>query len=84
MEKMNIGPGYRFGLRAKMYESGFKTVKEFSLAAGSDPTRISRVFAGWEFPSPQLAAAMAAALGITHEKFKELILAGQAHGPADR
>jgi hypothetical protein len=68
-----ITPKYRYKLKARIFEAGFKTVQEFAAAAGTDPSRVSRVIGGWEFPSDCLARSMADALRVSAQDLEQML-----------
>lgn len=69
----SFGPKYRASLKARIFEVGFKTIREFACAAGTDSSRVSRVVHGREFPSENLTRAMAEALRLSHDDLKGLL-----------
>jgi len=66
-------PGYRFRLRAKIFESGFKTVGEYAEIAGVGASRISRILNGWERPTLNLAEKMSKPLNLSIDDFSQLM-----------
>ena len=68
-----ITPPYRFALKARIIESGFKSLSEFSGAIGHDLGRISRVINGWEIPSPPLQKAIARGLNMPLADLRRLL-----------
>ena len=72
MSESEIKPKYRFSLKARVHEAGFKTNTEFSKEVGVDLAIVSRVINGWTLPSPTTARKMAAALNMTPREFARL------------
>jgi plasmid maintenance system antidote protein VapI len=70
---MKDRPPYRYKLRARLAERGYRTQRELAEAIGLRPDRISRVISGWEIPSPELARRMADRLGMTLEELRSLL-----------
>ena len=68
-----FSPNYRSLLKAKIFETGHRTVTEFAEKVGVHISRISRIISGWEHPSASLAEKMAEVLGVSLEDFKELL-----------
>ena len=68
-----ITPPYRFALKARIIESGFKTLSEFSRDINYDLGRISRVVSGWEVPSPALQKAISRGLNISVSELRRLL-----------
>lgn len=73
MKKDAFKPKYRYPLRAKISEVGYRTITAYAEDVGVDLARISRIVSGWELPSLRLARKMAKALGITIKEFGDLI-----------
>jgi hypothetical protein len=68
-----IAPKHRLKLKARIFEAGFRTVREFAAAAGTDPSRVSRVISGWEFPSDCLVRSMATALRVSAQDLTKML-----------
>ncbi len=68
-----IDPRYRFKLKAKMLEAGFKTQDGFHRTTGIDRAIVSRVINGFQIPEPRLQSKMADALGVTLVELRELL-----------
>ena len=68
-----LQPKYRYFLRAKIHEAGYRTLTEFSQNLGVDLSRISRICSGWEIPSLSLSQNMAKELGITPKEFHGIL-----------
>ena len=66
-------PQYRFSLRARIAQAGFRTVAGLAREVGVDPSQVSRILSGYQLPSLRLGQAMASALGITLRQLKELL-----------
>jgi len=66
-------PKYRYGLRAKIHESGFRTLTEFSKDVGVNIARISRICSGLELPSVDLSRSMSSKLKITLSDLHSLL-----------
>ena len=73
LEKKDFRPPYRYLLRARIAESKFRTLSQFSREVGVNASRLSRIVGGWEFPSSALALSIADALNISPEHLKELL-----------
>lgn len=73
MKENQLEPKYRYRLRARISESGYKTQRAYSKAVGSDDRTISRIVSGWELPSLNLSKKMAKKLGLTIKEFGELL-----------
>ena len=70
---INQKPKYRGALKGKIHARGFKTIKGFSKKIDVDPTQISRVLNGWEFPSQRLQEKIAKSLEISMNEFVRLL-----------
>jgi len=66
-------PRYRYHLKGKIHESGFRTIGEFSRTSGIDISRISRIVNGWEYPSTILQEKMKRVLKMNSEEFLSLL-----------
>jgi hypothetical protein len=66
-------PGYRFRLRAKIFESGFKTLGEYAETAGVGVSKVSRIINGWEIPSLNLAEKLRKPLDLSIDDFSQLL-----------
>jgi hypothetical protein len=73
MSERAISPKYRFRLKARIAEAGFRTMKDFAAAVGSDASRVSRIVGGYEFPSAKLASTMAEVLKVSHDDLKQML-----------
>jgi hypothetical protein len=73
-----INPRYRFRLKGKIHEAGFRTMAEYAEAANVDASKVSRVVGGWEFPSKLLAERLRRPLDVTLDEFCNLIEAGES------
>ena len=67
-----LQPKYRYRLRGKISEAGFRTISKYSEAVGVNVARMSRVVSGWELPSLKLSHSMAEKLELTIDEFGEL------------
>ena len=67
---------YRYKLRARITEAGYKSIVSFAKAAELPASRISRVVQGWEIPSPNFISRMADILGIDDAELEDLITGG--------
>ena len=68
-----LTPEYRYLLRAKVSEAGFRTLNDYAIKAGLNISKISRVICGWEIPSQEIAMRMAAPLDIALDDFIKLL-----------
>lgn len=66
-------PAYRFVLKGRIHQSGYRTVGEFSKDIGVNPARISRVVCGWEIPSHPLQKKIAEKLGLSPEEMEKVL-----------
>lgn len=73
MKEEIFKPCYRNRLKAKIHEAGFKTLSEYSAAAGVDIARVSRIVTGWEIPSKNLAKRMSKPMGVNLDEFGKLL-----------
>lgn len=69
----DLKPKYRFQLRAKIAEAGFRTISEYSGAVGVNIARISRIISGWEIPGVDLSKRMSQELGMSLDEFAGLL-----------
>ena len=69
----SLTPRFRFRLKAKIIESGYETLTDFSKKTGIDVARISKIVRGWEVPGHHIQRIMAQRLGITLSELKELL-----------
>jgi len=67
-----LKPKYRYQLRAKISEAGFRTITKYSEACGVGVAKISRVVSGWELPGLKLSHDMASTLGLSLDELGEL------------
>ena len=75
MGKSGLRPAYRFKLRAKMFELGFKSEKDFATAAGVKTSTINNVVNAWRFPGPELQSKIASGLNVSLPELKKLLQA---------
>lgn len=68
-----ISPEFRFALKARIIEAGYRTLTDFSREAGVDLARISKIISGWELPGPKLQRSIAKHLGITITELNQLL-----------
>lgn len=73
MPESSLKPKYRFALRAKIHEAGYRTLTEFSQAVGTNLPLVSKICSGWELPSVPLSRKMAKKLGITLREFERIL-----------
>lgn len=73
MNQKELRPDYRFRLRAKMAERGFKSQKEFAASAGADVSTINNIMNAWRFPGPVLQRKIARTLGLTISELGDLL-----------
>lgn len=66
-------PNFRYELKAAIFNSKHKSMKEFAEKIKAHPVNVSRIISGHGLPSLELAWKMAEALDITLERFKELL-----------
>ena len=67
-----LEPRYNYKLRAKISESGFRTISGFSDTVGVNISRMSRVVSGWELPGLRLSKKMSKELGLSIEELGDL------------
>lgn len=58
-------PKFRGELKGEIHKKGFKTIVKFSSVIDTDPTRMSRIINGWEFPSTPMQEKIARALELS-------------------
>lgn len=63
----------RFELKARVVAAGYRTYREFAEKLEIDPTRLSRVLNGHEFPSRAVQRRLARELGITLRELRALL-----------
>jgi transcriptional regulator with XRE-family HTH domain len=63
----------RYGLKAKVIGSGYKTYLDFADDLGIHRVYLSKILNGHEFPSPRMQRRLAAGLGLTLRELKELL-----------
>ncbi|MBW1692179.1 MAG: helix-turn-helix transcriptional regulator [Deltaproteobacteria bacterium] len=66
-------PQFRYSLKARIIETGHKSLTDFSKATGINLPIISSIVSGWQFPGPNYQKRMARCLGITLRELKELL-----------
>jgi len=66
-------PNYRYFLKARVHECGFKTIKGLAETMEADPNRISRIISGWEFPSAKLQIQIAKKLNLTLSELGKML-----------
>ena len=66
-------PTFRYVLKARIYEAGFKTMGLFADRIGIDLSKISRIVNGWEIPSPKIQQKISEELDITVKELRELL-----------
>ena len=72
-ETKTIRPRYRYGLRARITSSGFRSLTKFAGAAGVNITKISRAVTGWEIPNPGLQKKFRELLNLSASDFEKLL-----------
>lgn len=72
-ENRTIRPRYRYELKARIINSGFKNLSKFAKEIGSDISVLSRVCAGWELPGPNLQEKIRERLSLSLSEFKNLL-----------
>lgn len=70
---MTTPPPVRFGLKARIFEAGYRTFKDFASSVGTHPVELSRVVNGHLFPTARLQRRMAEELGLTLRELRELL-----------
>ena len=68
-----IRPNFRFNLKSKIIETGYKNIREFADESGVGLPKLSRIIRGWEIPSTKIQNKMARALGISLKDFQKLL-----------
>jgi hypothetical protein len=68
-----IKPKFRFNLKSKIIEAGYKNIREFADESGVGLPKLSRIIRGWEIPSTNIQNKMARALGMSLENFQKLL-----------
>ncbi len=63
----------RFELKARVVAAGYRHFSQFATVLGIDPSRLSRVLNGSEYPSRQLQRRFAEALGWTLAELGRLL-----------
>ena len=63
----------RFELKARVVAVGYRTYREFAEKLEIDPTRLSRVLNGHEFPSRTVQKRLARELGITLKDLRAML-----------
>lgn len=66
-------PKYRYALRARIHQAGYRSLTEFSRELGVNVSRISRICSGWELPSRALSRKIAEELGMTMRELKDVL-----------
>lgn len=70
---MALIPEYRFALRGKIHERGFKKLQDFAAEIGVNKSTISRVLNGWEFPCPSIQDKFSKRLDLTDTELMEML-----------
>ena len=65
-------PKFRYRLKAKIIEEGYRNLTDFSNGIGIDLPRVSRIICGWEYPSLIFQRKAADALGVTIKELQTL------------
>ena len=68
-----LSPKFRFKLKARIIEVGYRSLTEFSVKVPMDLALTSRIVNGWVYPSPRLAQKMADLLGLSIREFQDLL-----------
>ena len=63
----------RFELKSRVVAAGYRTYREFAEKLEIDPTRLSRVLNGHEFPSRTVQKRLADELGITLKDLRAML-----------
>ncbi len=66
-------PSVRFCLKARIFEAGYHTFKDFAGKVGIHPVLLSKIVNGHIFPSPGLQKRIAEELGLTLRELRELL-----------
>jgi len=69
MTTEKLKPKYRYQLRAKISEAGFRTITQYSKVCGLNISQVSKVVSGRELPTPRVSYSMANKLGVSVEEF---------------
>jgi len=75
-KETTIRPPYRFALKSRIIDAGYKTLTDFSKDLNTDLSTISRVVSGWELPSPKLQKDITKVLCITLRELNDLLHQG--------
>lgn len=60
----SLKPKFRFNLKSKIIEAGYKNVSEFADESGIGLPKLSRIICGWEIPSENIQKKIAESLVI--------------------
>ena len=64
---------YRYQLKAKIAEAGYRSTRELCRVGGLDETYVSKVLNGWMLPGPTLEGKLANMLGLTIREVRGLV-----------
>ena len=68
-----VEPKYRYGLKARLAQCGYRTAAQFCRAADLDPATFSRIVNGWELPSVEIQRRLCFYLGLSGGELRELL-----------
>ena len=68
-----ITPSFRFLLKARIIEAGYRSMTEFASQIQVTDGRISRILNGWELPSPDVQKRITKRLSITLRELQTLL-----------
>ena len=66
-------PDFRFALKARIIESGYRSAAQFARSIGITFQTLSPIINGWKIPSPGLQKRLAEGLGLTLAELKHLL-----------
>ena len=73
LEPGTATPCVRFRLKARIFEVGYRTFRDFATKVGMHPVMLSKVLNGHLFPGPSLQRRIAEELGLTLRELRELL-----------
>lgn len=73
MSQAHITPSFRYGLKARIIEAGYRSMTEFASQIQVTDGRISRILNGWELPSPDVQKRITKRLSITLRELQTLL-----------
>jgi len=68
-----IAPQVRFAIKAEIQRAGFKTYAALAERIGINPTTLSKILNGHEFPGPSVQKRLARELGLTLRELRNLL-----------